>query len=135
MKFIKLKSLLISCAVCLLPVLLGVCLWNRLPSEIATHFNFHGEPDGFSPKAFAVFGPPVIMMFFQAVCCIAVDFKPEKYSRQRIIKLILPFLCIALQTVIFGYAMGYDIDMRKTAIIIIGVTLVITLYGIKAKKS
>ena len=55
MKFIKWKSLVITCIVCLFPMFLGIALWNDLPDSIAIHFNFYNEPDNFVSQEFAVF--------------------------------------------------------------------------------
>ena len=42
--------LVLTSAIILLQMLVGVLLWDRLPDPIATHFNFHNEPDGWSSK-------------------------------------------------------------------------------------
>ncbi|MBO5727943.1 MAG: DUF1648 domain-containing protein, partial [Oscillospiraceae bacterium] len=39
MKQIKWKSMVITCGICLLSILLGVALWERLPDTMAIHFN------------------------------------------------------------------------------------------------
>ena len=42
----------------LLPILAGLALYSRLPEQVPTHFDFNGNPDGWSSRAFAVFGIP-----------------------------------------------------------------------------
>lgn len=54
-------KILITTLIVLLPILVGCLLWDRLPDTIATHFGVDNEPNGFSSKAFAVFGLPGIM--------------------------------------------------------------------------
>lgn len=65
MKFIKWKTLIITCIVCLLPVFFGLALWSDLPDSIAIHFNFYNKPDNFAKKEFAVFGLPIMMVALQ----------------------------------------------------------------------
>ena len=133
MKFIKWKSLIITCIVCLLPILLGIALWNYLPDSMAIHFNFYNEPDNFASKGFTVFGLPVLMVVLQIVCCVINDINAHKHGErkkfERATKWIIPIMAIILQTLIFGYNVGWNIDIRKTAALIVGaIFLVIGNY-------
>ena len=50
----KYKGLIIvSSIVILLPMLLGLILWNRLPDTMVTHWGAEGAVDGAMGKAFA----------------------------------------------------------------------------------
>ena len=107
MKAIKWKTLIITGILCLLPILLGVYLWDILPDEIAVHFNLYIEPDGFASKGFAVFGIPLIMCALQIFGCIISDFKVEKYGAKvpAISKWIVPVISIVVQAIILIYAL------------------------------
>ena len=59
----KKKMILTSCVI-LVPIIIGLILWNKLPDKIPTHWNAKGEADGWSSKAFAVFG----FRFFCLLC-------------------------------------------------------------------
>ncbi len=50
------KTLIITSIVTILPMLIGVICWNRLPDVMATHFGLNNEANGFSSKALDVFG-------------------------------------------------------------------------------
>lgn len=133
MKFIKWKSLIITCIVCLLPILSGIALWNYLPDSMAIHFNFYNEPDNFASKGFTVFGLPIFMAVLQIYCCVINDINAHKHGErkkfERATKWIIPIMAIILQTLIFGYNVGWNIDMRKTAALIVGaIFLVIGNY-------
>ena len=64
------KTLIIATIIILLPMLAGLILWNRLPEQFPIHFNAAGEVDGFSSKAFGVFGLPLILVAFQWLCAV-----------------------------------------------------------------
>ena len=53
-------KVIISTLLSLLPVLVGLILWDRLPETMATHWGANGDADGFSSKAFTVFGMPMM---------------------------------------------------------------------------
>ena len=122
-KIIKWKFLLVSCLITLLPVLLGVALWNSLPENIAIHFDMYNRPDNFAPKWFAVFGLPVMMVILQTISCAITDFKSAKHGERKkfenVVKWIIPVLCIVLQVITLGYSLGWAIDIRVSVMLIV----------------
>lgn len=42
------KMIILTSIVTLLPMVIGLLLWNQLPQLMATHFNFNGQPNGYS---------------------------------------------------------------------------------------
>lgn len=129
MKFIKWKSLIITCLVCLLPILLGVCLWNSLPDTMAIHFNFNNEPDNFASKGFVVFGLPVLMAVLQIFCCFVNDINAYKHGERKkfetVTKWIIPCMSVVLQTITLAYGLGHDMDIRKAAALIVGIVFLL----------
>ena len=65
----------------LLPVFIGLFLWNQLPDSVATHFGLNNQPDGYSSKAFAVFGLPLILLAVHLVCVVATNIEPKSKIR------------------------------------------------------
>lgn len=124
MKFIKWKVLILTSLVCLLPVLLGLVLWNELPDSVAIHFDINNNPDNFASKEFAVFGLPLLMMLLQAVSCFINDINAHKHGERKkfamVTKWIIPIMTVILQVATFSYALGQNIDIRKIAAIIVG---------------
>lgn len=129
MKFIKWKSLIITALICLSPMLLGVALWDRLPETMAIHFDINNTPDNFATKGFAVFGLPLMMAALQAVCCFINDINAYKYGErkkfERVTKWILPVMCIVLQIATIGFSLGWDLDMRRVAMLIVGLIFLV----------
>ena len=58
-------KILLSTVLTMLPMLIGLLLWDRLPDVITTHWGADGVADGFSGKAFAVFAMPAILAGFK----------------------------------------------------------------------
>ena len=52
------KELMISSLITLLPILIGLVLWNKLPNQMATHWGVNNQPDGWARKGVAVFCLP-----------------------------------------------------------------------------
>lgn len=124
LKMIKWKFLLITSLVCLLPILLGLSLWDKLPDTMAIHFNMYDEPDGFASKAFVVFGFPVLMVLLQFFCCVINDINSFKHGErkkfERVTKWIIPVMSIVLQSFTFAYSLGWNVEARKVAALLVG---------------
>ncbi|MBR3932368.1 MAG: DUF1648 domain-containing protein [Clostridia bacterium] len=129
MKFIKWKTLIVTSLVCLLPILLGIALWQKLPSSVPIHFDINNNPDNFASKEFAVFGMPVLMVLLQFICCIITDANSKKHGErkkfEKVVKWIIPFLTVVLQIITFCYAIGYKVDIRRVVSVIVGIILVV----------
>lgn len=129
MKIIKWKSLIITCIVCLLPILLGLALWNSLPDTMAIHFDVNNNPDNFASKGFVVFGMPFLMVLLQIFCCFINDINAHKHGErikfERVTKWIIPVMTIILQIVTLGYSLGWNIDIRKVAALLVGAILIV----------
>lgn len=65
------KIILITSMITILPILAGLILWNKLPEQVATHFDANGIPNGYSSRAFAVFGPYLICLLH--ICSVHLE--------------------------------------------------------------
>lgn len=124
------KRLLITSIVILLPMIVGILLWNRLPSEIATHFDNYGEPNGWSSKTFAVFGLPLFLFAVNAAACITMEHDPRR-SRypEKMMKLMywVPAVVSWIAALsIYGYSLGFKMENTgKYASLFLGLMLII----------
>ncbi|MBQ3054482.1 MAG: DUF1648 domain-containing protein [Oscillospiraceae bacterium] len=130
MKRIQWKTLFVTSLACLLPILLGIALWDQLPDLIPIHFNFYGEPDNFASKPFAIFGFAALMVVMHVFCCLVYDLSAEKQKTPaklvRLVKWIIPVMALILQPVIFFYALGWNIDIRRVTVFLVGCLLIMT---------
>jgi len=129
MKFFKWKTFVLTSTVCLLPILLGVALWSKLPDSIAIHFDINNNPDNFASKGFTVFGLPALMVVLQGFCCFINDFNASKHGErvkfERATKWIIPIMANILQPVTLVYALGHKLDIRRIALFIVGTILIV----------
>ncbi len=129
MKFFKWKPFIITSIVCLLPILLGISLWEKLPDTMAIHFNMYGDADNFASKEFTVYGMPLLMVVFQAFCCFINDINSLKHGERKkletVTKWIIPCLTVVLQIITLGYGLGWSINIRKVVGLIVGVIFLV----------
>ena len=127
----NLKVLIITSVILLLPILAGLILWNQLPEQMPTHWNAAGEVDGWSGKAFAVFGLPLIMVAAQWLCMLGTAADPKKNNHsEKVLHLVLwiiPALSVVLHAVTYATALGHAVPMEVVMPILIG--LIFTIIG------
>lgn len=123
------KTLIITCIIILLPAVVGLLLWNRLPEQIATHFDANGNPDGWSSRGFAVFGLPLFILGCQLLCTFGTLADPKKKNIQdKIFKLILwvcPFVSVLCGCGIYAYALGLPVNMTDIAGVLTGIMFIV----------
>jgi len=125
------KLLLLTSLVILLPVVAGSLLWDQLPEQIPTHWNAAGEIDGWSSKAFAVFGLSGIMLALHWICLLGTQADPKKSNHpEKILHLvfwIIPVLSVFLYTLTYAAALGKQVRMELIMPVFVG--LILTIVG------
>lgn len=134
-------QLVITSIATLLPIVIGLILWNDLPSQIGTHWGVNGEIDGYSSKAFAVFGLPLILLGVEWLCVFgtmkldpkAKDINPKMMS---LVLWIIPIISIVMSSVTYMVALGKQIRVPLIIITLMGIVfIIIGNYLPKCKQS
>ena len=123
------KLLVITSIILVLPILVGVILWEQLPEQIPTHWNAAGEVDRWSSKTFAVFVLPLIMLAAQWLCCLGTGADPKKANHSdKVVHLVLwiiPVLQIVLFAITYCVALGQPVQMDVVMPALIGLIFAI----------
>lgn len=119
----------VTSVVILLPLVVGLILWNRLPSYIPIHWNAAGQIDDYSKKRFVVFGIPALLLGVQWLCALGVSLDPKKYKHPKkivhIIFWIIPMVSCLISAVIYAVALGKEVKMEVVLPIFAGLVLAI----------
>ena len=125
----NLKTLIVTSILIVLPVLAGIILWDRLPEQMATHWNAAGDIDGWTSKPFTVFGLPLILLAAQWLCVLGTLADPKKENHPtKILHLVLwiiPVLSLVLGTITYATALGRNVQVEVIMPILIGLILAI----------
>ncbi|MBN7274647.1 DUF1648 domain-containing protein [Ligilactobacillus pobuzihii] len=126
----EIKTIVGSFLLTLAPMIVGFLLWNKLPNQIAIHFTLHsGQPNGWSNKAMAVYGFPLIMVAVQLFVVVFMNL--DKYKRNidikviKVIYWIVPWVEFVTAIMIFGYSLGYQINSDIISNLLLGVVFII----------
>ncbi|MBQ2323273.1 MAG: SdpI family protein, partial [Oscillospiraceae bacterium] len=133
-------ELVLTTGVCLLPILAGLAVYDRLPEVVATHWGADGMPNGYSSRAFAVFALPLFMAALNLFLRFALSTDPKKANMSPVLKRIsywiLPVISVLGSASMLGSALGYSFNMTTAATALVGVMfIVIGNYLPKTKQS
>ncbi|MBQ7050098.1 MAG: SdpI family protein [Firmicutes bacterium] len=121
--------LIITSIIMLIPVVIGLLLWNQLPAQVPSHWGINGEIDGWSSKAFVVFGLPVLLLAIHWVCVIASSADPSsKNYHPKMLTLVLwicPVLSLILNSLVYATALGYSLNIEIIMPLLVGLMFVI----------
>ena len=109
------RTLILTSIVILLPILIGILLWNKLPDSMATHFNFDNAADGYREKWFAVIMTPFILLALHLIMAMIIAADPRKKNISSkvygITIWIIPATSLALAIVIYPYNLGIHFNI------------------------
>ena len=123
------KTLIITSLILLIPMIVGLLLWNQLPNPIPTQWGINGEVDGWSSKPFAVFGLPILMLVMQWVCVLAstADPKYKNYNPKmlRLVLWICPAISLIVNGMVYAAALGYELPIETIMPLLVGAMFVV----------
>lgn len=122
-------KLIISSIIILLPVAVGLLIWNSLPEQIVTHWGVSGEANGWSSKGFVVFGIPLILLAIYWLCIIFTALDPKnKDQNSKVFNMVLwivPVITLIACGCTYAYALGNDINIGMIMRLLLGIIFVL----------
>jgi len=123
------KLLILTNIVMLIPVAIGLLLWNQLPERIPSHWDINGNIDSWSSKTFVVFGIPALFLALHWICVIASSTDPKhKNYHPKMIRLVLwicPIIGLVLFTLVYASALGYPLKIEIVMPLLVGLMFII----------
>ena len=129
MKAINKRILILTSIVILLPMFVGLALWNRLPEQMPTHFGFNGTVDGYSSRLFAVVGLPLFLLAMQLFCAVMLRADPKKQNISEKMAQLVLWVCPAASLFVglsmYLSALGFAINVSRFGMIFVGLLFVV----------
>ena len=123
------NTIIITTLVTLLPILIGLFLWNQLPDTIATHWGSDGTANGWSNKSFAVFGMPLILTALHLICLFITLNDPKKKNIHKKPMVLLfwtvPVISLMCNCATYLIALGINFSIEIFVSALIGVFFIV----------
>lgn len=134
------RTIIITTIVTILPMLIGILLWNKMPDTIAIHWGANNQVDGWSSKPFAVFAPPLFLALVQIFLMFMVLNDPKRRNvgskLMHVTFWIIPVVSWAGCGMTFLTAAGIHVNVEIAANFLVGlVFIVVGNYLPKSKQS
>ena len=122
-------KMIISSVLILLPMLVGLILWDKLPESMPIHWGADGKADGFSSPLVAVLCIPLLLLVqhWIGLWITAKDNGKNNQSEKvtGMIYWILPLISLFACGMMYAAAFGYTVHMGTYIVLLIGVVFII----------
>ena len=123
------KTMTLTSLVLLLPMVIGLLLWQQLPDRMPSHWDINGNVDGWSSKPSTVFCFPGLLLAVHWLCLLASQADPKRHNYHRkmfaLVLWICPVLSLVLSTLVYAAALGYEIRIEIILPLLMGVMFII----------
>lgn len=123
------RKIVVTSLLILLPIAVGLILWDRLPETVAIHFGTDNQPNGWSGKAFAVFGLPGILLALHLFCLGMTFADPKGKNMNATMVNLVMWVCPAVSwvtaTITYAGALGAEMDEGKATCIFVGAVFLV----------
>ena len=117
------KTIIFTTILTLLPIVAGLILWDKLPEQMAIHFNAANEPDNWASKPFAVLAMPAIIAVIHLLCLFITAQDPKKQNITGVMKTLMLWICPFISWLCAGMTIGYALESVRNIGAVAGVFL------------
>lgn len=112
------KNEIIAVIFILLSFVIGICLYSRMPEQMASHWNIKGEVDDYMPKLWGLFLLPIISLVIFLFFILIPKIDPlkkniekfKKYFDRLIILTVLFLFYLYLLTIFWSFGIEFNMN-------------------------
>ena len=140
MKLRNNAQIILTTIVCLVPIVLTLVLYKKLPEQVPIHFDINGVPDDYASKAIAGFLFPCLLAGFNVFVHFMMNADPKKQNANKTIRLvgfwIFPIVSLITVPMTLFKGLNYDVPVVTICTVMIGLMfLIIGNYLPKSRQS
>lgn len=122
------RSLFLGTCMCLVPTLVGLVLWSRLPDTMAIHWGLDMQPNGWAPKPVVVFALPLLMAAINAFLIVMSERGMTNIQSPKLAAVLYwtgPVICVSMMGLTFAYAFDASINVGRFVLLVLGILFVV----------
>lgn len=136
----NLPKLIVTSLITLIPIVVGLILWDKLPDQVPVHWNAQGESDAYGSKTQAVFLMPLVLVAFHWICVVGTSLDPKKQNINdkmfTLVLWIIPVISLLCNSMVYATALGHKVSVEIIMPLFMGALfIVIGNYFPKCKQS
>ena len=122
------KTLVITSLICLVPILMYLLVWDKLPEQMPIHFDNSGNADNYSSKAFASVGLPLVILALNVFINIIVEADPKNSNLGKKVKFLIkwtfPVISIIINSTVIMFCLNVGINVAAIIYSFVGILFV-----------
>lgn len=119
------KLRILTSIVCLIPIVIGFMFYSKMPEQVAIHWGFDGNPDGYASKVVAIVVLPLTLFVVNLLLpfLLKMDPKYENISEKTVNLLlwILPVVSLMASGLTIFSALGKQVNVNVFAPLVVGI--------------
>lgn len=122
---------LVSLSLAVLALVLSALAYGHLPDPVPTHWNLHGEVDGYTAKPLGAFLLPLVMLALGTMFLVLPRISPRRFEIEGF-EPAYGWIIVATQSMLLlttGLAhlagMGFDVDIGRTLSVAVGLLFMV----------
>ena len=128
-KFRLRKSSIISIiSSILILIIFNILFYDKMPAELPTHWNFHGEVEDYSSRFDAMVLTPGFFVIMNAVLLFMLDNDPRNKKQNNFVmtisKLAMPLIMLVIYVITIMVGLGRDINVSVIIPVFIGLLFI-----------
>lgn len=128
-KFRLRKSSIISIITSILILIIfNILFYDKMPAELPTHWNFHGEVDKYSSRFDAMVLTPGVLVIMNAVLLFMLDNDPRNKKQNNFVmiisKLTMPAIMLLSYTMTIMAGLGRELNVSVIIPVFVGLLLI-----------
>ncbi|MFZ2027844.1 MAG: SdpI family protein [Lactococcus raffinolactis] len=122
----KYKKLLWPTVIGLLPILMGLAVYSKLPEKMPIHWGLDGEPNGYATRLAGILILPLIMVGVNVIVQFSLETAPKTNLKLKKLMLwLLPILSVIFQSLTLSEALGYHLDIALITMVTVGIIFIL----------
>ncbi len=122
----KYKKLLWPAVIGLLPILMGLAVYSKLPEKMPIHWGLDGEPNGYATRLAGILILPLIMVVVNVIVQFSLETAPKTNLKLKKLMLwLLPILSVIFQSLTLSEALGYHLDIALITMVTVGIIFIL----------
>lgn len=112
----------------LILIIFNILFYDKMPAELPTHWNFHGEVDKYSSRFDAMVLTPGVLVIMNAVLLFMLDNDPRNKKQNNFVmiisKLTMPAIMLLSYTMTIMAGLGRELNVSVIIPVFVGLLLI-----------
>lgn len=123
------ERLLVSSILCVLPIVIGLLMYDQIPETMPIHWDSQGNANGFMPKNIGIWAVPLFLLAIHLIVSVGVAAGGKNQQLSKVTRFVsywsVPIASILLESVAILKAAGREVNIYQIVLTFVGIIFVV----------